>query len=99
MQWFMAEYAQEVSDDKKLGIRFLAVLPRQLIEGTEIGTNAATNYGAAQGLSAAEFFKKRWKVPLVADKVGAAIVGGLRGDVADGVAAIGVTGEVVEPLT
>ncbi|MFY9718701.1 MAG: SDR family oxidoreductase, partial [Candidatus Cybelea sp.] len=55
MQWFMAEYAQEVSDAKKLGIRFLAVLPRQLIEGTEIGATAAANYGAAQGLSAAEF--------------------------------------------
>jgi hypothetical protein len=38
------------------------------------------------------------KVPLDAHKVGAAIVGGLRGDLADGVAAIGVTGEGVEPL-
>ena len=98
MQWFMAEYAQEVSDAKKLGIRFFAVLPRQLIEGTVIGTTAATKYGAAQGLSAADFFKRRWKVPLDADTVGAAIVGGLRGDLADGVAAIGVTGEGVEPL-
>ena len=39
MQWFMAEYAQEVSDAKKLGISFFAVLPRQLIEGTEIGND------------------------------------------------------------
>jgi NAD(P)-dependent dehydrogenase (short-subunit alcohol dehydrogenase family) len=98
MQWFMVEYAQEVSDAKKLGIRFFAVLPRQLIEGTEIGATAAANYGAAQGLSAAEFLKRRWKVPLDVDKVGAAIVSGLRGDLADGVAAIGVTGEGVEPL-
>jgi len=98
MQWFMAKYAQEVSDAKKLGIRFFAVLPRQLIEGTEIGTTAAANYGAAQGLSAAEFLKRRWKVPLDADKVGAAIVGGLRGDLVDGVAAIGVSGEGVEAL-
>jgi NAD(P)-dependent dehydrogenase (short-subunit alcohol dehydrogenase family) len=98
MQWFMTEYAQEVSDAKKLGIRFFAVLPRQLIEGTEIGTTAAANYGAAQGLSASEFLKRRWKVPLVADQVGAAIVGGLQGDLADGVAAIGVTGEGVEAL-
>jgi NAD(P)-dependent dehydrogenase (short-subunit alcohol dehydrogenase family) len=98
MQWLMAEYAQEVSDAKKFGIRFLAVLPRQLIVDTEIGTTAATNYGAAQGLSAAEFLKRRWNVPLDADKVGAAIVSGLRGDIADGVTAIGVTGEGVEPL-
>jgi NAD(P)-dependent dehydrogenase (short-subunit alcohol dehydrogenase family) len=98
MQWFMTEYAQEVSDAKKLGIRFFAVLPLQLIEGTVIGTTAAANYGAAQGLSAADFLKRRWKVPLDADKVGAAIVGGLRGDLVDGVAAIGVTGEGVESL-
>ncbi len=98
MQWFMAEYAQEVSDRKKLGIRFFAVLPRQLIEGTQIGTTAAANYGAAQGLSATEFFKRRWTMPLDADKVGAAIVDGLRGELADGVTAIGVTGEGVEPL-
>lgn len=98
MQWLMAEYAQEVSDAKKFGIRFLAVLPRQLIVDTEIGTTAATNYGATQGLLAAEFLKRRWDVPLDADKVGAAIVSGLRGDIADGVTAIGVTGEGVEAL-
>lgn len=97
-QWFMAEYAQERSDAKKLGIRFLAVVPRQLVEGTEIGATAAARYGAAQGLSAAEFLERRWKVPLDADTVGAAIVGGLRGDLADGVTAIGVTGDGVEPL-
>jgi NAD(P)-dependent dehydrogenase (short-subunit alcohol dehydrogenase family) len=98
MQWFMTEYAQEVSNARKLGIRFFAVLPRQLIEGTEIGTTAATNYGATQGLSAVEFLKRRWRVPLDADKVASAIVAGLRGDLADGVAAIGVTGEGVEPV-
>jgi NAD(P)-dependent dehydrogenase (short-subunit alcohol dehydrogenase family) len=98
MQWLMAEYAQEVSDAKKFGIRFLAVVPRQLIVDTEIGTTAATNYGATQGLSAAEFLKRRWNVPLDADKVGAAIVSGLRGDIADGVTAIAVIGEGVEPL-
>jgi NAD(P)-dependent dehydrogenase (short-subunit alcohol dehydrogenase family) len=98
MQWLMAQYAQEVSDSKKLGIRFLAVVPRQLIVDTEIGTTAATNYGATQGLSAAEFLKRRWNVPLDADTVGAAIVSGLRGDIADGVTAIAVTGEGIEPL-
>jgi NAD(P)-dependent dehydrogenase (short-subunit alcohol dehydrogenase family) len=98
MQWLMANYAQEVSDAKKRGIRFLAIVPRQLIVDTAIGTTAATNYGATQGLSAAEFLKRRWKVPLDADKVGAAIVSGLRGEIADGVTAIAVTGEGVEAL-
>jgi NAD(P)-dependent dehydrogenase (short-subunit alcohol dehydrogenase family) len=98
MQWFMAEYAQEVSDARKLAIRFFVVLPLQLIEGTVIGTTAAANYGAAQGLSAADFLKRRWNVPLDADKVAAAIVDGLHGELVDGVAAIGVTGEGVKPL-
>ncbi|HZY98432.1 MAG TPA: SDR family oxidoreductase [Candidatus Baltobacteraceae bacterium] len=98
MQWLMAEYAQEVSEAKQLGIRFLAVLPRQLIEGTQIGNTAAAGYGRQNGLSAAEFLKRRWNVPLTADKVAAAVAGALRGEVADGVAAIAVTGERIEPL-
>jgi hypothetical protein len=65
---------------------------------TEIGTTAATNYGATQGLSAAEFLERRWNQPLDADKVGAAIQSGLRGDIADGVTAIAVSGEGVETL-
>jgi hypothetical protein len=92
MQWLLANYAQQLSDKKKLGIRFLAVVPHQLIEGTEIGNGAAAAYGASQGISGAEFMK-RFKVPLDADKVGAAIVGALRGDVAQGVTAIEVTGQ------
>lgn len=95
MQWLLAEYAQVVSDAKRLGIRFFAVLPHQLIEGTHIGAAA---YGARDGLSAADFLRRRWKVPLDAAKVGAAIVGGLRGDLATGVTAIDVTGHGVEPL-
>jgi NAD(P)-dependent dehydrogenase (short-subunit alcohol dehydrogenase family) len=98
MQWLMTQYAQEVSDAKKFGIHFLAIVPRQLIVDTEIGMTAATNYGATQGLTAAEFLERRWKVSLDAGKVGAAIVSSLRGEIADGVTAIAVTGEGVEAL-
>ena len=35
MQWFLASYAQKVSDAKRLGIRMLAVLPRP-IDGTTL---------------------------------------------------------------
>ena len=98
MQWLLAEYAQRLSDNKKLGIRFLAVLPHQLIEGTEIGNAAASAYGALRGISAADFMKRNWTIPLNVDKVADAIVGSLRGDVAQNVCAIEVTGEGVEPL-
>jgi hypothetical protein len=97
MQWLLAGYAQQLSNRKNLGIRFLAVLPHQLIEGTEIGKSASAAYGALQGVSGTDFMK-RFKVPLDVDKVAAAIVGGLRGDVGQGVTAISVTGQGVEPL-
>ena len=97
MQWLMAGYAQKMADARKLGLRFLAVLPKQLIEGTAIGERASAVYGATQGISAAEY-RKRFDVPLDCDKVAAAIVGGLRGEVARELTAIGVTGTGVEPL-
>lgn len=97
MQWLLAGYAQKLSDTRKLGIRFLAVLPKQLIEGTTIAASASAAYGGWQGISAADFMKQ-FETPLDADKVSAAIVAGLRGEVASGVTAIGVTGRGFESL-
>jgi NAD(P)-dependent dehydrogenase (short-subunit alcohol dehydrogenase family) len=97
MQWMLAGYAQKLSDARKLGIRFLAVLPKQLIEGTKIAAVASAAYGGWQGISGAEFMKQ-FEVPLDAEKVADAIVGALRGEVANAVTAIGVTGRGVESL-
>jgi NAD(P)-dependent dehydrogenase (short-subunit alcohol dehydrogenase family) len=98
MQWFLAGYAQKVSDAKKLGIRVVAVLPKQLIEGTTIGTRAAATYGAMSGTTA-EAYMKRWDVPLDVEKVAAAILTVLEGGVPAAVNAIAVTGAGIEPLT
>jgi hypothetical protein len=98
MQWLLAEYAQQLSDKNNLGIRFIAVLPHQLIEGTEIGTAAASMYGALRGISGAELMKRNWPVPLDAGKVAAAIIESLRGGVAQGISAIEVTGEGIAQL-
>jgi len=97
MQWFLAGYAQKVSDAKKLGIRVLAVLPKQLIEGTTIGARAAATYGAMNGTTA-EAYMKRWDVPLDVEKVAAAILTALEGGVPAEVNAIAVTGTGIEPL-
>jgi len=97
MQWLLAGYAQKVSDAKKLGIRVIAVLPKQLVEGTTIGARAAAAYGAMSGITA-EAFMKRFDVPLDVDKVAAAILNALRGEVPAGVNAIAVTGAGIEPL-
>jgi NAD(P)-dependent dehydrogenase (short-subunit alcohol dehydrogenase family) len=97
MQWMMADYAQKVSDSKQLGIRFLAVLPKQLIEGTKIAAIASTTYGALQGISSAAYMKQ-FDVPLTSEKVADAVVNGFTGAFAPGVTAIGVTGTGAEPL-
>lgn len=97
MQWLLAGYAQQVADAKQLGLRFVAVVPKQMIEGTQIAAEASAAYGAKQGISAAEFMK-RYGVPLDADKVAAAIVRSLLGEVAQGVTAIAVTGRGIEAL-
>jgi len=98
MQWLLAGYAQKVSDAKKLGIRMLAVLPTQLIEGTTIGARAAAAYGAMNGITA-EAFMERYGEPLDVNKVASAILTALRGDVPAGVNAIAVNGAGIEPLT
>jgi len=98
MQWLLAGYAQRVSDAKKLGIRMLAVLPDQLIEGTTIGARAAAAYGTMNGITA-EAFMKRFGVPLDVGKVASAILTALRGGVPAGVNAIAVRGASTEPLT
>lgn len=97
MQWLLAGYAQSVSDAKKLGIRTLAVLPKQLIEGTTIAAVAAAEYGARGGFTA-EAFMKRYEAPLDAAKVASAILTALDGGVPAGVSAIAVTGKGFEPL-
>jgi len=97
MQWLLANYAQKVADEKKLGIRFLAVLPKQLIEGTAIASLASEGYGKVLAIPPADYMK-RFDVPLDCDKVAAAIVSGLRGELAPNLTAVAVTGTSVEPL-
>jgi len=97
MQWWLASYAQRVSDTRKLGIRALALLPTQLIEGTAIGERAASTYAAMNGTTA-EMFMKRYPAPLDTSKVASAILGALAGDVPADVAALAVTGTGTEAL-
>ena len=54
-QWFLSEYFQKESDALKLGIRFVAVLPKQIVGTTELGSNAAAAYAKRAGLTKAEF--------------------------------------------
>jgi NAD(P)-dependent dehydrogenase (short-subunit alcohol dehydrogenase family) len=97
MQWLLAGYAQKLSDARELGLRFVAVLPKQLIEGTAIAEQASAVYGAVQGITA-QAFMQRFEVPLDADKVARAIVAGARGEGTPGATALAVTGRDIEWL-
>jgi NAD(P)-dependent dehydrogenase (short-subunit alcohol dehydrogenase family) len=55
MLWFMAKYANGVSQEKKLGIRFQAIVPRQMILGTGIGNAAAEAYSGSMGITPEQF--------------------------------------------
>jgi NAD(P)-dependent dehydrogenase (short-subunit alcohol dehydrogenase family) len=95
MQWLMTGYAQQLSDKQGLGIRFLTVIPLQLIEGTVIGHEASAAYGATMGISAADFMK-RYDVPLHPDGVASAIVACLTGEIPSAATAVRVSGKGLE---
>lgn len=97
MQWLLAGYAQQRSEALGRGIRFLTLVPRQLIEGTAIAERASSTYGSHTGKTGAEYMS-RFEVPLDANKVAAAALRALSGEFAAGVVALGVTGAGVEPL-
>jgi len=55
MLWFMAKYANGVAQEKNLGIRFQAIVPRQMILGTGIGDAAANAYAGSMGITPEQF--------------------------------------------
>lgn len=96
MQWFMASYLQGVSDAGKLGIRFVALVPKQLIAGTEIADEASRAYAAKMGITQ-QLFMERFGQPLTPQKVASAILGIARGEAPAGTA-LAVTGKGIEAL-
>jgi NAD(P)-dependent dehydrogenase (short-subunit alcohol dehydrogenase family) len=63
MQMFLASYLQRASDERELGIRFVALAPMQFLVGTRIGEAATAAYGAGN-----------WPVPLDPAGVARAVV-------------------------
>jgi NAD(P)-dependent dehydrogenase (short-subunit alcohol dehydrogenase family) len=58
MLWIMAKYANGVSAQKDLGIRFQAIVPQQMIGGTGVGDEGATAYARAMGVKPDEFLAR-----------------------------------------
>jgi NAD(P)-dependent dehydrogenase (short-subunit alcohol dehydrogenase family) len=63
MLWFMAKYANGVSAQKNLGIRFQAIVPQQMIGGTGVGDAGARAYARASG-AAPEAVLARFGAPM-----------------------------------
>ncbi|MBA3871661.1 MAG: SDR family oxidoreductase [Anaerolineae bacterium] len=73
-QWFMTQYLQQESDNLKLGIRFIALVPRQIVGVTDLGHTAAMNYAAAAGISKETYLERMGPSPLTPEIVGQGVV-------------------------
>src|SRR4030081_531286 len=58
MLWFMARYANGVSAQKHLGIRFQAIVPHQSIGDTGAGDAGANAYASSMGIGRDEFLAR-----------------------------------------
>ena len=97
MQMFLAGYLQRAADARELGIRFVALAPRQFLEGTVIGEAAAAAYGAEIGESAQTYIK-RFPVPLDAAGVARAILSIAAGEEHRETTLLAVTGTGLEAI-
>ena len=58
MLWLMAKYANAVSAQGHLGIRFQTIVPQQIIGNTGVGDAGATAYAGALGIGQTEFLAR-----------------------------------------
>ena len=73
MLWFMAKYANGVSQEKDVGIRFQTIVPRQMVLGTGVGDAGANAYAGSMGITPAEFVA-RFGAPMPPREFGEKVV-------------------------
>jgi NAD(P)-dependent dehydrogenase (short-subunit alcohol dehydrogenase family) len=73
MLWIMAKYANGVSEQRRLGIRFQAIVPLQIIGGTGVGDAGANAYARAMGMKPEEFLA-RFGAPMPPREFGQKVV-------------------------
>jgi NAD(P)-dependent dehydrogenase (short-subunit alcohol dehydrogenase family) len=73
MLWIMAKYANGVSQQKDLGIRFQAIVPLQMVGGTGVGDAGAHAYARAMGIEP-EAFLARFGAPMSPREFGEQVV-------------------------
>ncbi|MGA2056719.1 MAG: SDR family NAD(P)-dependent oxidoreductase [Bradyrhizobium sp.] len=86
MLWLMAKYANGISVQSKLGIRFQAIVPMQVIGDTGVGEAGADAYAGAMGIGR-DAFLARFGAPMPPREFGEKVVSVLEDPAyADGVA-------------
>jgi len=63
MLWIMASYANGVSRQKNLGIRFQTIVPQQMVGGTGVGDAGANAYAGAMSIKREEFLARFAAMP------------------------------------
>lgn len=96
-QWFLAQYFQQEANALNLGIRFIALVPRQIVGATELGHAASSAYAAQQGISQ-QAFLERMGAPLTPEAVGQGVVSLLTIDTYESGLAFGLNSQGLEAL-
>ncbi len=73
MLWIMAKYANGVSMQNNLGIRFQAIVPLQIVGDTGVGDAGATAYARSMGIGRDEFLA-RFGAPMPPREFGEKVV-------------------------
>jgi NAD(P)-dependent dehydrogenase (short-subunit alcohol dehydrogenase family) len=97
-QMFMAKSLQRTADARRLDIRFVALAPRQLLAGTQIGEAAAAAYGGEMGESVEAYMGRRFPRPLDPAGVARAIVAIASGEEQSDATVLTVTAEGLQAL-
>src|SRR5262249_60419582 len=95
MQRLLAAQMQRISDTRRLGIRFVALVPKQFIVGTTIAELGSRAYADEANISQ-ESFMERSGPQLMPEAVAEAIVRVARGEAGAGSLDVGVTGRGIE---
>jgi NAD(P)-dependent dehydrogenase (short-subunit alcohol dehydrogenase family) len=73
MLWIMAGYANGVSEQKHLGIRFQTIVPLQMVGDTGVGNVGSNAYARAMGIKPEEFLA-RFGAPMTPREFGEKVV-------------------------
>lgn len=92
MLWLMAKYAGKLAEQKGLGVRFQAIVPRQMVGGTGTGDAGARAYARAQGVTP-EAFLAGFGEAMPPRRFGELVAGFLEDDALASVVAVSVRGD------